>query len=353
MRAEEGGAAQPSARSLLVTGASGYVGRKLVEALAREPGGVARIVATDLRAPPEGERLPGVVYETADVRSSDFEALLRRHACDLVVHLAAVVTPGPGSTRAAEYEVDVVGTQRVVAGCLAAGVRALIYTSSGAAYGYHADNPEWLDEEAPLRGNPEFAYADHKRQVEELLARARRAHPELRQLVFRVATILGARADNQITRLFDGRFVLGVAGSTAPFVLIWDEDVVGAILHGIRGGGAGVFNLAGDGTLSLREMARRLGKPYLAVPPVLLALGLRAGRRLGLTAYGPEQLGFLRYRPVLANRRLKNEFGYVPRKRTSEVFDAFVAARQARDRAAQPRSRDRAAQPRSRGRAAR
>jgi UDP-glucose 4-epimerase len=164
--------------------------------------------------------------------------------------------------------------------------------------------------------------------VEELLARTRREHPELRQLVFRAGTILGARADNQITRLFDGGFVLGVRGSAAPFVLIWDQDVVGAILHGIRGGGAGVFNLAGDGTLSLREMASRLGKPYVALPPALLALGLRVGRRLGLTAYGPEQLGFLRHRPVLSNRRLKTELGYVPRKSTREVFEAFVAARQ-------------------------
>jgi UDP-glucose 4-epimerase len=313
-----------------VTGAAGYLGRQLVEALAREPGPLARVVATDLRPTPEAERLPGVVYETADVRRSDFATLFRRFETDLVVHLAAIVTPGPGSTRGAEYEVDVVGTRRVVEACLAAGVRRLVYTSSGAAYGYHADNPEWLDEGAPLRGNPEFAYSDHKRQVEEGLAETRREHPELRQLVFRVGTILGARADNQITRLFDGPFVLGVAGSAAPFVLIWDEDVVGAILHGIRSGASGIYNLAGDGTLSLREMASRLAKPYLAVSPALLALALRVGRRLGLTHHGPEQIGFLRYRPVLANRRLREEFGYAPKKTTSEVFDFFVAARRAR-----------------------
>jgi UDP-glucose 4-epimerase len=330
MSATAGGRSEPSYRSVLVTGAAGYVGRQLVEALAREPGGVATLVASDLQLPPEGERLPGVTYETADVRRADMSELFRRHATDLVVHLAAIVTPGPASTRAAEYEVDVVGTRRVLEGCLAAGVRKLIYTSSGAAYGYHADSPASLDEEAPLRGNPEFAYADHKRQVEELLARARREHPELLQLVLRVGTILGARADNQITRLFDGRFVLGVAGSTSPFVLIWDQDVVGAILHGIQRGGSGVFNLAGDGTLSLREMARELGKPYLSLPPGLLALALRLGRQLGLTRYGPEQLRFLRYRPVLANRRLKNDFGYLPRKSTREVFEAFVAARRAR-----------------------
>jgi UDP-glucose 4-epimerase len=76
-------------------------------------------------------------------------------------------------------------------------------------------------------------------------------------------------------------------------------------------------------------MARLLGKPYLAVPPGLLGLALRLGRRLGLSEYGPEQVGFLRYRPVLANRRLKSELGYLPRKSTREVFDAFLAARRA------------------------
>jgi UDP-glucose 4-epimerase len=316
-------------RCVLVTGAGGYVGRQLVESLARAPGSVERIVAADLRAPAPSERLAGVDYAVADVRSADLAGLLREKGADLVVHLAAIVTPGRDSSRALEYEVDVVGTRRVLEACLAAGVRKIAYTSSGAAYGYHADNPEWIDERDPLRGNPEFAYSDHKRQVEEMLARFRAGHPELLQLIFRPGTILGARADNQITRLFDGRFVLGLRGAQGPFVLVWDQDVVGAIAQGIQRGGTGVFNLVGDGTLSTREMARLLGKPYVEVPAGLLRAALRLGRALGLTQYGPEQVAFLLHRPVLSNRRLKQEFGYRPRKTTREVFDAFLAARRA------------------------
>ncbi len=318
-------------RCVLVTGAGGYVGRQLVEALARDRRGVERIVATDLRVPPERERLAGVEHAEADVRSADLAGLCRRFAVDLVVHLAAIVTPGRHSSRELEYQVDVVGTRRVLEASLAAGVRKLVYTSSGAAYGYHADNPEWLDEDAPLRGNPEFAYSDHKRRVEEMLARCRAEHPELLQLVFRPGTILGSGARNQITNLFDRRFVVGLAGAASPFVIVWDQDVVGAILRGIHEGGTGVFNLAGDGTLTLREMAERSGKRYLALPVGLVTAALGLGRRLGLTQYGPEQVGFLRHRPVLSNRRLKAEFGYVPRKTTPEVFELFLAARRRGD----------------------
>jgi UDP-glucose 4-epimerase len=314
-------------RAVLVTGAGGYIGSQLIAALAAAPRRVERIVASDVRLPPEADRLANVAYEYADVRSTDLTEVLRRYGTDLVVHLAAIVTPGRQSNRQREYEVDVVGTEKVLHACLAAGVRKLIYTSSGAAYGYHADNAAWLSEDDPLRGNREFAYSDHKRQVEEMLARWRADHPELRQLIFRPGTILGARTKNQITDLFDKRYVLGIGGADSPFVIIWDQDVVGAILKGIHDGGTGIFNLAGDGALTLREMAVQMGKPFVTVPAGAVAGVLWLLKKLALTQYGPEQVDFLRYRPVLSNRRLKDEFGYTPRKTTREVFEYFLAAR--------------------------
>ena len=48
---------------------------------------------------------------------------------------------------------------------------------------------------------------------------------------------------------------------------------------------------------------------------------------LGLVPWGPEQVRFLRYRPVLSNRRLIEDFGYQPRKSSSQVFEAFLADR--------------------------
>jgi UDP-glucose 4-epimerase len=313
--------------SVLITGASGYIGHQVVEALAAQPGKLRTVVAADIRLPEATARLPGVEYVHADVREADLAGLCRDHGVDVVVHLAAIVTPGRQSRRELEYQVDVLGTQRVLEACRAAGVRKLIYTSSGAAYGYHADSPAWLDEDAPLRGNPEFAYADHKRLVEEMLARWRRQYPGLLQLIFRPGTILGACANNQITNLFDGHYVLGLTGTASPFVIVWDRDVVGAILHGIHQGGTGIYNLAGDGTLTLREMAGIMGKPYIAMPAWLVAGALWVLRRLGLTQYGPEQVNFLRYRPVLSNRRLKEQLGYAPRKTTREVFDDFLRTR--------------------------
>ncbi len=315
-----------AARRVLVTGADGFLGRTVVAALARLPD-IQHVVALDVREVPAARRLPGVVYAEQDVRTPQIGVLFAEHAIDTVVHLASIVTPGRGSTRQFEYSVDVLGTRNVLEACVAHGVGHVVVSSSGAAYGYHADNPAWIDEGDALRGNPAFAYAHHKRLVEEMLAAYRVSHPALRQTVLRIGTILGENVHNQITALFDKPRILAIRGSDSPFVFIWDEDVTGCVVHAITSGRAGCFNVAGDGALTLPQIASILRKPMLVLPAPLLKAALAMGSQLGLTRYGPEQLDFLRYRPVLANRRLKEEFGYVPRKTSLEAFLAFKAAR--------------------------
>jgi UDP-glucose 4-epimerase len=316
---------------VLVTGADGFLGRGLLHALAQEPG-LECIVATDVRDVPQERRLPNVAYLRQDVRDAGVADTLRAHRIDSVVHLASIVTPDPRMGRELAYAVDVLGTRNVLEACVTAGVQQVVVSSSGAAYGYHADNPPWLRESDALRGNEAFAYAHHKRLVEEMLADYRRTAPQLAQTVLRIGTILGERVDNQITALFEKPRLLAVRGSDSPFVFIWDEDVAGAILHALRTRAAGCFNLAGDGALTLPEIAARLRKPLLALPAGLLRAGLAVGKALRLTRYGPEQLDFLRYRPVLLNTALKQEFGYVPAKTSTQAFDAFVDARKVQGR---------------------
>lgn len=298
---------------VLITGAGGYVGRQVARRLAAEH----TVIGIDLRA----DDAAGFDLRQMDIRDPDLADLVAEAGVTHVVHLAAVLEFS--GDRARDFDIDVNGTRNVVEACLAGGVQHLTVTSSGAAYGYYADNPDWITEDDALRGNVEMPYADHKRQVEELLAAYRDSNPELTQLVLRVGTVIGANTRNQITNLFEKKRVLAIRGCDSPFVMIWDQDLVGVIQHGVVTGRGGIYNVAGDGALSMDELARLLGKPLRKLPVGLIRWGLTVGNKLGLTRYAPEQIKFIQYRPVLLNTRLKEDFGYVPQKSTREAFLAY------------------------------
>ncbi len=226
-------AAKTPPRTVLVTGASGYLGKHLIHKLASNRDGIKHLLAADIREPSPGDREKNVTYLKADVRSLEMGRLIKAHSVDTIVHLATIVTPPKGSSRDLEYSVDVIGTQNVLNACIENRVEKIIVTSSGAAYGYYADNSVPLTEDDPIRGNREFAYSYHKRLVEEMLAEYRAQYPQLKQIVFRPGTILGENVSNQITNLFEKKIVLGIKGHVSPFVFIWDQDVVNCIQKGI------------------------------------------------------------------------------------------------------------------------
>ena len=232
---------------VLVTGGNGFLGSSVVAGLA-EAG--HEVVSADLRFPTsEVDGVRHVLMDVTDAAAVD--AGIAEAAPEVVVHLASIVTPGKDSSREKEYAVDVDGSRHVFDACLAHGVRRVVVSSSGAAYGYHADNPVPLTEDDPVRGNEEFAYSHHKRLVEEQLAALRAEHPELEQVVLRIGTILGRHVDNQITALFERPRLLQIRGADSPFVFIWDTDVVAIIQRAVTGPVTGTFNVAGDGTLTV------------------------------------------------------------------------------------------------------
>ena len=303
-----------SEKRVLITGAAGYVGGQLGALLSKE----MSVVGVDIQ-----HRETSFPLFVMDICDSALAELMRVERITHVVHLASVVSPG--RDRAREYRIDVEGTRNVLDACIASGVEHLTLTSSGAAYGYHADNPAWLKESDPLRGNPEFAYSDHKRLVEEMLAEYRHKHPQLKQLIFRPCSIIGATTNSKISDLFAGSGILDPGGHNSPFVFIWDEDVIGAIEYGVAHNASGIFNLAGDGALTPEEIARLLGKSLRRPPVWLLKALLGISYHLRLGSVQPAQVMFLQYRPVLLNTQLKTELGYQPRKTSAEAFAYFAS----------------------------
>lgn len=307
-------------KRVLITGAGGDIGGRLVKILLQNED--VELYTTELRDLPENTGRHGIF----DVRDDGFFAWLEGVKPQVIIHLASIVKLPSSMSREEAHDIDVKATEKLARTSVELGVEKLVVTSSGAAYGYWDDNPEWISEATPVRGNEDYFYSSHKRQVEELLESYRNDFPQLKQVVLRPGTVLGPNFENPITNMFEKNIISGIAGSQSPFVMIWVDDLVQYIVEAALTDVEGVFNVAGDGTLGLKQIASRLNKPFLPIPSWLIKAVLAVLKPLGLSQYGPEQVKFIQYRPVLSNSKIKSTFKHQPIYNTEQTFEAFLAS---------------------------
>ncbi len=317
---------------ILITGAAGCLGSRIVNTLSslthtNTQGDEIEVFATDIKENPFNEAA-NLTYQRFDLRSKEFALWLEKIKPDKIVHLASILQISKQMTRAMAHEIDVVATKKLLEQSVKLGVGKFIVTTSGAAYGYYPENKNIINEDRATKGNSDYFYSAHKAEVEALMAQYRTNHPELKQVVFRPGAILGPDFNGPVVNLFQQKMIVGLMGYPGPFNFIWSEDIVDYIIEALTTEVTGEYNIAGDGTLSMRDIAKRLHKPYLALPPWLIQGVLAIAKPLGLSQYGPEQVKFIKYRPVLANDKIKKAFNHQPRYSSKQVLDAFLSLNQ-------------------------
>jgi UDP-glucose 4-epimerase len=315
----------------VVTGGSGYIGSRLVERLARDEA-TERVVIADVKPPREPRER--VAYERLDVRDhARVHALLGRERPDALVHLAFVLNPI--HDQYAMYEVDVNGTSNVLEAATAAGVKHVMVTSSATAYGAFPDNPVPLTEEHPVRGVPDFEYARDKAESDRICQLWANQHPDAVMTIVRPCVVFGPTVDNFIVRLLTKQpFLADLGGDVPDIQFVHEDDLVEALARLLDERRGGIFNVAGDGTMTLRECAEVVDLPVRRVPRRLYWTLAALLWRLRLSEAPPGYLHFVVNPWVVSNGKLKRELGWEPRHSSRETFEIAMRARGALSSAA-------------------
>jgi nucleoside-diphosphate-sugar epimerase len=210
--------------------------------------------------------------------------------------------------------------------------------SSAAAYGYRSDNPVPLTEDVAPRGSPEHYYSQHKASCESALAEIT-AGSSLEVFVLRPCIVAGPQARalagampwNQLPAPL--RLVAKAVPVLRPVVpdpgfplqLVHHDDVAEAIaLAATVPVPPGAYNIAGDGLVTVSDVAKALGGRPVRVPAAAASAASAAVGRLPFVPSELEWLHGVRTSVVMDTTKAKEELGWQPTYTSAETLAALA-----------------------------
>lgn len=254
-----------SGKPVLVTGATGFVGTAVARALIA----AGRRVRALSRPNSDRRNLAGLDLEIVEGSLEDAASLAAAVAgCGALYHVAADYRLWVRDPRAM-YRANVDGTRALMSAALAAGVERVVYTSSVAVLGLHADGtasdettPSTLDDMVgPYKRSKFLAEAEVRRLIET---------QKLRAVIVNPSTPIGPR---DIKPTPTGRMIVEAASGRMPaFVdtglnLVHVDDVARGHLLAEEQGRVGERYILGGENLSLAEILRRIAVIVGRSPP--------------------------------------------------------------------------------------
>ena len=324
---------------LLVTGATGFVGSRLIERI-KSDNRFASILATG-RNEQRGMELvsDGIDFEAGDLTNPKFVDKITRNI-DVIVHCAALTTPWGNYQHF--YDANVLATQHLIDACRQNNVKRMVYISTPSIYQtYHGDQPN-ISELDILPKKMINHYAATKKNAEDLLKDA--YHRGLETIILRPRAIIGRGDRNILPRIIAAQklgrlFIIGDGKNKVDITSV--SNVIDAINLSIFAPGQALghaFNITNGTPIPLWEMIEavleklNMKLPSRKIPHFVafnaarmhewIAMLTRSQQEPTLTRYG---VAILSKTMTLNIHKAKNLLGYRPRQSNAEAIEEFVS----------------------------
>lgn len=306
---------------ILVTGATGFVGRALCDALANR----GRSVTKAVRRLVAGEAQDSVVT-VGDIGSqTDWHAAL--NGVEVVVHLAArvhVMNEHESGSAGLYQEANVAGTEVLARAAAAAGVRRFIFLSTVKVNGESTSIEPFTENDAV---NPQDSYAASKYEAEQLLRRIS-SETGMEIVILRPPVIYGPEVKANFLRMMqwvDTGFPLPLAAVHNQRSMLYLGNLVDALVTCIdHVAAAGNTFLLSDGedvsTPGLiQRIAKAMGRPDRLWPcpvPLLRIMGGVVGKS--------EEIDRLLASLQIDSSKIRSQLGWTPPFSLAQGIDETV-----------------------------
>jgi dihydroflavonol-4-reductase len=303
-----------------VTGGTGFIGKQLVRKLRARGDEVVALVRTPSKA-------TDLDVEAVEGDLSNEDAIKRGvEGCDAVFHVGATYKVGiPKDEHAAMYDANVRGTERVIDAATEAGVKRIVYVSTGNVYGN--TRGQVVDESYVRPQPPDFlSYYDETKYKahQAALERIAKGAPVV---IVQPGGVYGPDDPSELGNMIDqartGKLKLRLFPE-AGFNFIFVDDVADGILLAHDKGRIGeAYNIAGEKS-TMGELVDKTAElsgrkpPRLPMPAAMMKLAVPIGPLVGRLMGFPPNLGELIKTSDgvtfwMTDQKARDELGFTPR----------------------------------------
>ena len=312
------------AEYVLVTGATGFIGQRLVVALRQRGHRVRTLVrpgSPRARQAAHNLEAAGADIALGDVLEPD---TLRRatHGVSAVFHLAGQLH-APGVPRAAYERLHIAGTRNLLVACAANGpLERIVHVSTTGVLGPADNGP--LDETAPLQPGNSYEWS---KAVGEQLALAMCETHGLPVVVARPALVYGPGDLHLLGwfRAIRSNYYRVIGDGQSLMHPIFIDDAVAGLVRCLEAPGqvGQVYHLVGERALPIREMAQTMARalsrrlprtrlPLRLTRAIVAAIEVIPGVPRGRLPLTSSRIEFMTTNWAYRGQRARDELGFDP-----------------------------------------
>lgn len=314
---------------VLVTGVSREMGGRVAAHLSADDS-IDRVIGVDT-VPPSAKAIGSLgrtEFVRADIRNPLIAKIVNSAKVDTVVHMNVRATPRSFGGRTTMKEMNVIGTMQLLAACQKSDtVGRFVLKSTSAVYGASPSDPALFTEDKGPRSPVRGGYGGDAAEVEGYVRRYGRKRPDVALTILRFANFIGPDSDSALLRYLSLPVVPVVMGYDARLQFVHEDDALAVLSMAIHEDQPGVFNVAGEGVIPIRQAVARAGRMSVEVLSPFMNVAARITKRAANIDVSGDQLKLLMYGRGMDITRLVNDFGYTPTFTTREAFDDWVARR--------------------------
>ena len=223
-------------------------------------------------------------------------------------------------------ELNVIGTMQLLAAAQKSEtVEQVIVKSTTQVYGASNRDPAMFTEAMEPRRAARSGYAKDVAEIEGYVRGFARRRPDIAVSTLRCANVIGPNVRSPITDHLRQPVIPTVLGYDPRMQFLHERDLYAALGRVLETRIPGTFNIAGDGILTMTQIARRMQRSTLPLPSI--AFGSAGGfLRPSLAALPPELRDYFMFGRGIDTTRMKTVLGFQPKYSTAAAVDDLARA---------------------------